>query len=141
MPRASAERKRRLAQERHTSSKPPASDERARRPRPRRRPSGKKPGGQPGHAGHTRAVVERPAGVQSPVPAVGGPCQQPLDGMPGVVVERRQVQDLPAPRWDVTEPQSLAIPCPVGHTVARGVFPDAVPAPVQYGPRVRALAV
>ena len=133
--------KRQLAQDSHNSSKPPASDGLARRLRATRRPSDKKPGGQPGHAGHTLAVVAQPDVVQAHVPAIGGQCQQPLDGVPGVVVERRQVQDLPPVRLEVTEHQALAVTCPTCQAVTRGAFPDGVRAPTQYGPRVRAVAV
>ena len=50
------------------SSRPPSRDPpQATATRPRREPSGRRPGGQPGHEGHTRAVV--------PVDAVdGGAC-------------------------------------------------------------------
>jgi transposase len=133
--------KRRLAQDSHNSSKPPASDGLARRPRHTRRPSGKQSGGQPGHAGHTLALVATPDGVEQHAPAVCGPCQQPLEGVPGTVVERRQVQDLPPLRLEVTEHQAVAVRCPACQAVTRGTFPDAVRAPAQYGPRVRALAV
>lgn len=133
--------KRRLAQDSHNSSKPPASDGLGRRPRTTRRPSGKKPGGQPGHVGHTLELVAQPDATQAHVPAVCGQCHQPLDGVSGVVVERRQVHDVPPLRLEVTEHQALAVTCPACHAVTRGVFPDAVRAPAQYGPRVRALAV
>ncbi|MGH2485628.1 MAG: IS66 family transposase [Ktedonobacterales bacterium] len=133
--------KRRLAQDSHNSSKPPASDGLARRPRSLRRPSGKKPGGQPGHPGHTLALVATPDVVRAHIPAVCGQCQVPLAGVPGVVVERRQVRDLPPLRLEVTEHQALAVTCPACQAVTRGVFPAAVRGPTQYGPRVRALAV
>jgi transposase len=133
--------KRQRAQDSHNSSKPPASDGMARRLRPTRRPSGKQPGGQPGHAGHTLALVATPDGVEAHAPVVCGQCQQPLDGVPGTVVERRQVQDLPPLRLEVTEHQAVAVRCPACQAVTRGAFPEAVRSPAQYGPRVRALAV
>ena len=111
--------KRRLAQDSQNSSKPPASDGLARRPRSTRRPSGKKPGGQPGHAGQTLALVETPAGVEGHRPAVCGQCQQPLDGVPGTVVERRQVHDLPPLRLEVTAHQAVAVCCPACRAVTR----------------------
>jgi transposase len=133
--------KRRLAQDSHNSSKPPSSDGLARRPRPTRRPSGKRSGGQPGHAGHTLALVATPDEVEPHRPSACAHCQRPLADVPGTVVERRQVQDLPSWRLAVTEHQALAVQCPACQAVTRGVFPDAVRAPAQYGPRVRALAV
>ncbi|MFI5275100.1 MAG: DUF6444 domain-containing protein [Ktedonobacterales bacterium] len=138
---ANAALQRRLAQYSHNSSKPPASDGLARRPRSTRRPSGKKPGGQPGHVGQTLGLVATPDVVQAHVPPACGPCQQPLAGVPGVVVEGRQVRDVPPLRLEVTEHQALAVTCPACQAVTRGVFPDAVRAPAQYGPRIRAVAV
>lgn len=112
--------KRRLAQDSHNSSKPPASDALARRSARGRRASGKQPGGQPGHTGQTLALVAAPDVVEAHVPAVCAQCQQPLEGVPGVVVERRKVQDLPPLRLEVTEHQALAVTCPVCWAVTRG---------------------
>jgi transposase len=48
----------RLPQDSRTSSRPPSSDlPQAIAQRPRRVPSGRRPGAQPGHEGHTRALV------------------------------------------------------------------------------------
>jgi len=141
--------KRQLAQDSRNSSKPPASDGLARRPRATRRPSGRKSGGQLGHAGHTLAVVARPARVQAHVPGVCGQCQPPLDGVLGVVVERRQVQDLPplrlavAPGGDRTSGTGGPVSrVPSGHAWdLPGRRAGADPVPTQYGPRIRAVAV
>ena len=57
-----AELEARLAKDSHNSSKPPSSDPPFRKPPPRsqRKASGLKPGGQKGHKGATRALVEEP---------------------------------------------------------------------------------
>jgi transposase len=136
-----AKLKGRLAKDSQNSSKPPASDGLARRRRATRRPSGNKPGGQPGHAGHTLALVATPDVVEPHGPLVGGQCHQSLAGVAGVVVERRQVRDLAPPRLAVTEHQALAVRCPACQAITRGAFPGAVRAPAQCGPRLRALAV
>src|SRR5258708_12969840 len=60
----------RLAKDSRTSSKPPSSDGLGRLPRSSRRPSAKRPGGQPGHAGHTLVVGNHPAEVLRPPPHV-----------------------------------------------------------------------
>jgi len=139
-----AELKRRLAnahKDSHNSSKPPASDGLARRPRPTRRASGRPPGGQPGHPGHHLARVATPDAVVVHHPAVCAHCQEPLAAVPGVVIERRQVQDLPPLRLVVTEHQVAQVRCPACQALTQGSFPAGLRAPAQYGPRLRALAV
>jgi transposase len=58
-----------------------------------------------------------------------------------VVVERRQVRDLPPLRLEVTEHQVEQVRCPTCRALTRGTFPAEVRAPAQYGPQVQALAV
>nr|MBS0019350.1 hypothetical protein [Gammaproteobacteria bacterium] len=57
-----AELEARLAKDSHNSSKPPSSDRPFRKPPPRsqRKVSGRKPGGQEGHKGATRPLVDNP---------------------------------------------------------------------------------
>jgi transposase len=57
-----------------------------------------------------------------------------------VVVETRQVFDLPPLRCEVTEHQVAEARCACGK-VHRGTFPAAVSAPVQYGPHSKAAVV
>jgi transposase len=57
-------------------------------------------------------------------------------------VERYQVFDLPEPRMTVTEHQVYVTICPACEVECKGALPPEVSAaPVQYGPRVRALVV
>jgi transposase len=86
----------RLAKDSQNSSKPPSSDGLQRRPRPSRAGGRKRPGGQRGHVGHPLALVEAPDAVVRHAPPLCAPCPTPLAGLAGTVVERRQVQDLPA---------------------------------------------
>jgi transposase len=131
----------RLAKDSHNSSKPPSSDGLSRRPRSQRVQSERKSGGQPGHPGHTLAQVAVPDVQVLHRPAACSACQYLLEGVAGQVVERRQVQDLPALKLVVTEHQVEAVRCPECHQVTRGVFPPEISAPAQYGPGMRALGV
>ena len=131
----------RLAKDSHNSSKPPSSDGPGRRRRSQRQRSEKPTGGQPGHAGHTLMQVSSPDEVVCHRPMVCDHCQQPLEGMAGCVVERRQVHDLPEVRLVVREYQVEEVWCPACQQASRGSFPAGVEAPAQYGSNVRALAV
>lgn len=131
-----AELKGRLAKNSRNSSKPPSSD--GFRPVPKsQRQSGHRPsGGQKGHAGHTLQQTDRPDYIEVHAPpARCDACGAPLGE--ALVVEKRQVFDIPPLRHEVTEHQVLAAVCVCGKT-HRGQFPDHVSAPVQYGPRLKA---
>ena len=130
-----------LAKDSHTSLKPPSSDGPGRKRRHQRYRSEKPTGGQPGHAGHTLIQAASPDEVLHHRPAVCEHCRQPLDGLAGQLKERRQVHDLPEVRLLIREHQVEEVRCPACQQVSRGSFPVGVVAPVQYGPRVRALAV
>jgi transposase len=58
-----------------------------------------------------------------------------------VARERRQVQDLPPARLQITEHQALHIRCRGCQLVSVGDFPTEASSRAQYGPRLRALAV
>lgn len=130
-----------LAKDSHNSSKPPSSDGPRRKLRSRRQRSEKPTGGQPGHAGHTLLQVTSPDEVVRHRPLVCAHCQQPLEGVAGQLKERRQVHDLPEIRLVVREHQVEEVWCPACQQMSQGSFPAGVEAPVQYGPKMRALAV
>jgi transposase len=139
----------RLAKDSHNSSKPPSSDGLKRQlPRTRslRRKTGKKPGGQLGHPGETLHLVAEPDVLVEHRPARCSACHSPLDQVDSeaaaiVARERRQVQDLPPIRLQITEHQALSVRCPACQQVTAGAFPAEAPSRAQYGPRLRALAV
>jgi len=132
----------RLAKDSHNSSKPPSSDGLARKTKSLRRRSGKKPGGQIGHRGDTLRLVSTPDRVVPHRPGICAGCLVPLPAEAAIVArERRQVQELPPVRLVVTEHQALHVRCPACQMVTAAAFPAEVPSRVQYGPRLRALAV
>ena len=133
----------RLNQDSHNSHRPPSSDGPAARPRPRslRKHSGKKSGGQAGHPGVTRCLVDDPDVVLLHEPSVCARCGTSLAAMPAVGQERRQVIEIPEPRPVVTEHQAVQKACPECQAVMAGEFPAEVTQPVQYGPRTKAVAV
>lgn len=132
----------RLAKDSHNSSKPPSSDPPFKKPPPRslRQSKGRKPGGQKGHAGATRALVEDPEDTVI-VPLSGCcACGQDLAVIPvEELPERRQVVEVVI-RRAVTEYHTVQGVCPCGQ-IHRSAWPAGVAAPVQYGPGVSALAV
>jgi len=130
-----------VAKDSHNSHKPPSSDGLA-KPKPKSlRPKSQRPtGGQPGHPGHTLRMVETPDRiVPHRVERCSG-CGRSLAGQKPDRVERRQVHDVPEPKLEVTEHQAEVKTCPCGY-VNRATFPPEAAAPVQYGPRVKSVAV
>ncbi|MCI0354685.1 MAG: IS66 family transposase, partial [Acidobacteria bacterium] len=106
-----------------------------------RKRSGKKSGGQPGHPGVPRCLVDDPDTVVAHVPAICAGCGVSLETVPEIGRERRPVIDIPEPRPVVTEHQAAHKACPVCQTVTAASFPPEVTQPVQYGPRTKAAAV
>ncbi len=133
-----AELKGRLTKDSHNSSKPPSSDG-LRKPKSLRQSSGKKRGGQKGHPGSTLRKVAKPDHViDHAPPGICDGCGQVLPA--GSVVEARQVMELPPLAVQVTEHRCLAVTCTCGK-VHHGEFPSGVTEAIQYGPRLKALAV
>jgi transposase len=125
----------------HNSHKPPSSDGLRRKTHSRRKPSSRKSGGQNGHTGETRALSQKVDQVVSHRPERCEECGESLQQIPGQLVERRQVHDLPEIRLQVVEHQVEEVYCAHCQWVNQGSFPPEVKARVQYGPHVRAWAV
>jgi len=129
------------AKDSHNSSKPPSSDGLAKpKPKSLRPPSERPTGGQPGHPGLTLRRVEKPDRmVRHPVERCSG-CGRSLADQAPDRIERRQIFDLPEPKLEVTEHQAEVKTCACGCR-NRAAFPPEAAAPVQYGPRVKSVAV
>lgn len=130
----------RLSKNSSNSSKPPGSDGLKKQPKSQRGKSGKKPGGQPGHIGKGLAQTENPNLIVSHAPSHCNGCGSNLSMVVGICAEKRQTFDLPLPKVEVTEHRVEDKKCPCCGTTSRGLFPDDVRGPVQYGERVQALA-
>lgn len=136
-----AELEGRLAGNSQNSHRPPSSDGPRKPPRGQRRPSGKRPGGQPGHPGHTLRMVATPDRVVEHRPGRCAACGAALAGVPACAVVRRQVVDLPPLALAVTEHRAARVRCPACHRPTTAAFPAEVAQPVQYGPRLKGVAV
>src|SRR5713226_1591594 len=125
-----------------TTSKPPSSDGLAGRPRVRgrRTKSRRKPGGQPGHPGHSRPLVpaERVNTIVDLVPDACRHCQQALDARDPVDAPRRhQVSELPPIEAHITEYRCYRLRCPACGKTTQASLPEEVEG--QFGPQLTAL--
>lgn len=129
----------RLSKNSSNSSKPPGSDGLKKKPKSLRGKSDKKPGAQEGHVGKGLAQVGNPDLIVTYAPTNCHGCSLNLSQMDGVCAEKRQVFDIPQPKIEVIEHQALEKQCPCCGKLNRGVFPENIRGPVQYGERVQAL--
>jgi transposase len=133
----------RISKDSHNSSKPPSSDGLSKKPAPKSlRPAGEKTsGGQPGHKGSTLRMVDVPDHTEIHSPGSCQGCGCSLKEVEAAAIERRQVFDLPPMKIEVTEHRSEHKICPGCGQLQKGIFPQAVSQPVQYGERIKSLAV
>ena len=139
-----SELERRLGLNSSNSSKPPSSDGLSRPPRTGslREKTGKKSGGQKGHKGQTLAQTANPDRVVEHYPETCPRCGGVPDKTVSLGHRKRQVFDVPEPQpLQVTEHRAHTCGCPDCGAQMQAVFPADVTAPVQYGPRIAALAV
>lgn len=126
----------------HNSSRPPSTDPPwAKRTKSLRRPSGRRVGGQPGHAGHTLRLTQKPQRVVTHRPARCHHCSGSLVGARAASVERRQVVELMPARLRVTEHRAEVVCCSSCGRRTKASFPAGVGATVQYGSSIMARAL
>jgi len=123
------------------SSKPPSSDGLGKpEPKSLRTRTGRKPGRPKGQPGATMELTGRPDRVVRHEPAACSGCGSGLAGAAETGMERRQVTEIPEVTATVTEHQLIEKTCGCCGQATKAAAPDGVNAPVQYGPRVSALA-
>ncbi|MCA1679192.1 MAG: IS66 family transposase, partial [Actinobacteria bacterium] len=133
---------RRLGQNSVNSSLPPSSDRGQGPKRPARKRSERKQGGQPGHKGVSRELVEAPDETVQQRPEQCRKCGRELSAQDRVVGRpaRHQVIELPASAVVVTEHQLLKVCCADCGTHTRAELPAGVERGA-FGPRLRATVV
>src|ERR1700690_74243 len=129
----------RLSKNSSNSSKPPGSDGLKKKTKSLRGKSCKKPGAQQGHVGKGLSQVANPDLIVNYSPASCRGCSLNLSQVDGTCAEKRQVFEVPQPKIEVTEHRSLEKKCPCCGELSRGIFPENIKGPVQYGERVQAL--
>jgi transposase len=130
-----------LAKDSYNSHLPPSTDRFHRQPKSLRKKSGKQPGGQAGHAGNALKLSETPDLVIVHAVEACQHCEHDLQEVASLVMERRQVIDLPPKRVLVIEHQAETKCCPVCQQISTAAFPEDVRAPVQYGATIGAVGV
>jgi transposase len=132
----------RLDSNSQNSNKPPSSDgykkQTVKPAIPKNK--GSRQGGQSGHKGHTLQQVEVPDKIITCTPGFCT-CGHEFKKEHLKLTEKRQVFDLPQPKLEVVEYQIYKAVCPSCRQEQKGVAPEGVNAPAQYGNNVKAFAV
>lgn len=134
-----AELEGRLNKSPRNSSRPPSTEHPHAKPAPPKRERGKKPGGQPGHPKHARALIpsDQCEAVVAIKPENCRGCGEHLSGTDTHPL-RHQVWEIPEIKPLVTEYQLHRLTCPCCQKRTCGKLPAGVPRS-QAGPRLVAL--
>lgn len=132
----------RLNQHSQNSSRPPSADPPSAPPRPPKGASKRKRGGQPGHPGHQRALLDASelTAIEVHWPTSCPSCQTalPAQAVAEGEVLRQQVWELPPLEPEVIEHRFPAVHCPCCQATVRAERPAHVP-PGSFGPRLTSL--
>jgi len=109
------------------------------KPKSLRKKSSKPNGGQKGHKGHTLCQVDNPDKIVTHNTTICKKCSHSLKDINPINHEKRQIFDIEV-KLIITEHQAKEKICPHCGTHNKGIFPDDVKNPVQYGSEVYALA-
>lgn len=118
------------------SSMPPSSD--WKKKYPKRDTSNRKTGGQPGHEGITRMLVDNPDEIIPVYPVECPNCGSVDFELIERVKERRQKADIPKVQPIITEYQQKAGICTCCGKTSLGKFPQRINSTVQIGARTEA---
>ncbi len=137
-----AELRARLDSNSHNSNKPPSSDGYKKKPIKPAFPQGKdsSQGGQKDHKGRTLQQVKAPDKIVAFIPDICT-CGHEFEKGELRLAEKRQVFDLPQPKLEITEYQIFKASCASCGLEQKGIAPEGVNAPVQYGNMVKAFVV
>ncbi len=122
------------------SSKPPSSDGLKKGAAQPRQPGAKTNGGQKGHQGTTRIMVDNPDVIEHLFPQPHCECGAELNLETAFLKERRQQIEIPEPKIITTEYRQMAVRCVCG-LEHQGRFPNAVTPNVSFGARLKAYGV
>lgn len=118
---------------------PPSQDQnRPQKNKSLRTKSGKKSGGQSGHEGSTLACSAAPDEEIDYQPDYCNNCGNDLSNVAAIMIESRQVIDIPVIKTTCVEHRIYQKKCSCGHCM-QSKFPEHVPANIQYGPVAESL--
>lgn len=121
------------------SSIPPSKDEnRPLKTKSLREQTSKKPGGQPGHKGHTLKMSTAADNIEEHRPVYCNCCGRDISLLPQEPTGKRQVLDIPPIKPQYTEHRIYRAKCTCGH-ITTSDFPQGVETPVSYGKNTESL--
>jgi len=135
------ELKKRLGLNSENSGKPPSSDGLKKRTVSLREPGTRSAGGQAGHDGRTMRWCEKPDKTVRHEQGKCPHCRHRLSDAMIVGIDSRQVFDIPPPRIEVEQHDAPVYCCAHCRKESHAAFPEGVDAKMQYGDRLKALAV